>query len=112
MSIKVTNCTVEFSPYRGCFHLVPNPVQPGHHIGQFFSHGCGAGRLTMRTCQHRLICERVGHLSEHRGQLIDSRQQDLITGVTHHQGIRKIIDVFRGATEMDKFGHCAEFFVF
>ena len=109
MGVKVTHRAVAFAPYCRDCHLLPGPIQPGNHVRQFLPHGRGACRLTMGACQHRPIRERIGHVGQDRNHLVDSGQQNIVACITNHQGISKIVDILRGAAEMDEFHRSAEF---
>ena len=74
-------------------------------IGQFLADRGGRGGLAVGARQHRQLGMRVRQVGQARDQLFQRGQQDGIARTLEHQGVRQVVDVFRGAGEVDELGH-------
>ena len=69
----------------------------------------GAGGLAVGARQHRQLGVLVGQFDQAGDDLVEGRQQHAVAAVTQHQRMGDVVDVFRGAAEVDEFGDAGNF---
>ena len=75
----------------------PSPAQGG-----------GAGGLAVGAGEHRQLGVQVGQLDEAVDDLVEGRQQHAVAAVAQHQRVGDVVDVFRGAAEVDELGDAGD----
>jgi hypothetical protein len=75
------------------------------HVGHFLAQRGRRSRLAVRAGEHGQICQRDGEFFQPGFQLQDCRQHDFASRGFQHQRMRQVVDVFRGAGEVDEFAH-------
>src|SRR5690606_8765671 len=108
MRVEVAHGAVYLSGQLHAGNLFALTFQPVNHIRQFLADGRGAGGLPVGAREHGDI----GKLMRHRRQLdddpVDLREQHHVARFLQHQSVSKIIDVFRGAGEVNEFADLPE----
>jgi len=72
-------------------------------IGHFLAERGGRCGLAVGAREHRQVGVGVREVAQLRDRLVGFGQQHVLARVAQHQGIRKIVDVFRRAGEMHEF---------
>ncbi|CAM2144420.1 Glutathione s-transferase protein [Paraburkholderia tropica] len=83
--------------------------ETGGDVGDFLAERRRARGLTVRAREHRLVglCVRERHEAlMHRAQ---RRQDHVLTRAGEHQAVRRVVDVFRGAGEVDELAGALQF---
>ncbi len=106
--IVVTGCTVQFSQRLNSGDGANGVLQAGGHVGELFAHGAGAGRLTVGAREQRLLGMQTGLGLDGITHFLQLGQDDLLASTRQHQGVRSVVDVFRGAGEVDELSRCGQ----
>ena len=102
MRVVVTDGTIHLAQYLDSRDRLLRPAQARHDVSDLFTHGGRTRRLAVGARHHRHVCMLMRDLAEACDQLIECRQQYRATSCIQHHAVRGIVDVFRGAGEVDE----------
>ncbi|MNQ88441.1 hypothetical protein D3C85_1037010 [compost metagenome] len=102
MGVVVTHRAIHLAEQFHALDALDGARQAGGHVGHFLAQRGRAGRLAVRARQHRL--GGIGACQFHQAGLhaLERGHQHAVTGALEHHAVRGVVDVFRGAGEMDE----------
>ena len=71
-------------------------------VGQLLAHRRRRRRLAVRAAHHRHLRELMRQFAQAGADLVERRQHRLVARRLEHQCVRQVVDVFRGAREVDE----------
>jgi hypothetical protein len=105
--VVIADRTVHLCQQHHTLDAVGRCGESHRYVGEFLAHRGGAGRLPVRTRQHRQIRVPVRLIPQLDMYGVQAARQHR-TATLEHQCVRDIVDVFRRAREMDEFGGAAQ----
>ncbi len=78
-------------------------LQTVHHVRHFLAQSARRGGLPVGAAQHRQVGVLVGKVFQTPDQHLQRGQHHGIARALEHQRVAQVVDVFRGAGEMDEF---------
>ena len=102
VGVVVAGGAIQFSQRLNGGNSSNSVLQTSGHVGELFTHGAGASRLTMRARQQRLLGMQAGLGLDGIADFLQLRQDHLFTSTRQHQGVRGVVDVFRGAGKVNE----------
>ena len=88
MRVVIAHRAVDFAQAFLRGKLLDLALQTRQHVGDFFAHGGGRGRLPMRARHHRRGGKLVRHVLQLGNDFLQLRQQHFIPSLAQHQGVR------------------------
>ena len=111
MGVVIAYRTVDLTHDADVGHLVALALQAMNHVGHLLAQCGGGGRLAMGTGQHGFVGMFMGQLLDRLDQFFHLGDQYLSAAFTQHQGVGEVVDIFRGAGEVDEFADRFQLFV-
>ena len=109
MRVVVADRAVDLAQQLDRADGIPGAAQAVDDVGEFLADRGGRRRLAVGARQHRQVGQLVRQVGQARDDLFQRRQQHGIARALQHQGMRQVVDVFRGAGEVDELGHRRDF---
>ena len=104
MRVVAAHRTIQLAQHGHTDDGVASAHQACRDIGHLLAQGGRRRRLPVRARQHGGIGMRVRQRAQPGDEFIKSRQQRRVARGSHCQRVSKIVDVFRGAGEMNELG--------
>jgi hypothetical protein len=101
MSIVVTYSSVKLSKYLSFLQMTYLMSQTVGKVGILLAKSGWRGRLTVSVSQHRLPSPSLTFVKQGVKQTRHGRKDSGLEGVSKHESVSEIVDVFASATEMN-----------
>ena len=102
MRVVVADRAIDLAEQLDVGDLPALALEARDDIGDFLAQRGRRGGLAMRARKHRLAGLGMRQVGEAIDQTVQRRQQHPVTRVAQHQRIGEVVDVFRGAGEVDE----------
>ena len=102
VGVVVAHRAVHLAAQLGAQDRVTLAFQARHRVGDLLAHGGGRRRLAVGARQHGHVGERQGELAQRRDEALRRRRQRALACLAQHQGVGEVVDVLRGAAEVDE----------
>ena len=102
VGVVVADCTVDLAEDLHRHDLLVLALQTVGDVGHLLAHGARGRRLAVGAGEQRHVTVLVGQTLDLADQLLAIRLDDLFAGGFQHQTVGVVVDVFRGAGEVDE----------
>ena len=102
MRVVIAGRTVELGKRHHRLNVSDRRTQTSRDVRKLFAQCGGCGGLTMGASKHWLLGLRVRNVLHARQHVLQLRHKHLIARTPKHQGMRGIVDIFRGAGKVNK----------
>ena len=110
VGIVVADGTVHLGEQLNFFDGLDGKLETCGYVGHFFTDGCRRSMLAVCAGQHG----NAGPFMSKTLELVDDHlkvRTDELTAGRKHQSVRSVVDVFRGAAEMNEFAGGSQMFI-
>jgi glutathione S-transferase len=87
----------------------PRAPEALHHVGELLAERGRRGRLAVRARDHGLRRVPARKLAQRGDERVQPRQHHLLARLLQHQRVGQVVDVLRGAGEVDEFERALHF---
>ena len=109
MSVQVSSCSIKLTLGHNFLKFLDLLAQSVAEVGEFLAHCRRSGSLTMSTAHHRDFAHFGGSQNQSLFEVSELGQNDVLEGVMEHEGVGEVVDIFRGASKMNKLADLFKF---